>query len=78
MKWEDLKPGMSVRIAKGHGSGYGGRRGRILAVGTFEGSLKRIGALVDIAEPLLVVIEPEALEEMPEDQLPPGWEEFEV
>ncbi|MBT2287963.1 hypothetical protein J7E73_02230 [Paenibacillus albidus] len=78
MKWEELKPGMPVRIAAGHESGFGGRKGRVLAIGTFEGYNKRIGALVDIGEPLLLIIEPEALEPVPKDPLPPGWEEFEV
>jgi hypothetical protein len=33
---------------------------------------------VDIGEPLLVIIEPEALEEAPPNPLPPGWEEFNI
>lgn len=78
MKWEELKPGMPVRIAAEHDSGFGGRRGKVEAIGTFEGYSKRIGALVDIGEPLQVIIEPEALEPAPEEPLPPGWEEFEV
>jgi hypothetical protein len=75
MKWDELKPGLSVRITAGY---HAGKTGKVLAVGTFEGGAKRIGALVDIAEPLLVIMEPEALEEAPEEPLQPGWEEFEI
>ncbi|CQR51495.1 hypothetical protein [Paenibacillus riograndensis] len=78
MKWEELKPELPVRIAPGHESGFGGRTGKVVTVGTFEGYSKRIGALVDIGEPLLLIVEPEALEEASEDPLPPGWGEFEV
>lgn len=78
MKWEELKSGLSVRIVQGHTSGFGGRRGKVEAIGTFDGISKRTGALIDIGEPLLVIIEPEGLEEVSEDPLPPGWEEFEV
>lgn len=78
MKFDDLKPGMPVCIALDHPNGYGGRRGRVIAVGTFEGGPKRIGALVDIHEPCLLVVEPEDLEQVDPDPLPPGWEEFDV
>lgn len=78
MKWDELKRGLPVRIAAGHESGFGGRSGKVVAVGTFEGYSKRIGALIDIGEPLLLILEPEALEEAPEDPPPPGWEEFDV
>lgn len=78
MKWEELKPGLFVQIVQGHTSGFGGRRGKVEAIGTFEGYSKRIGALVDIGDPLLVIIDPGGLEKVPEDPLPPGWEEFEV
>ncbi|ASA22302.1 hypothetical protein [Paenibacillus donghaensis] len=77
MKLTDIKPGMRVRIAAKHPSGYGGRTGSVLAVGTFE-PLDQCGVLLDIGEALLTVIEPEALEEAPEEPLPPGWEEFEI
>ncbi|MBE9917671.1 hypothetical protein G8C92_27010 [Paenibacillus donghaensis] len=36
MKYEDLKPGLPVRIAPDHTSGYGGRGGIVLDVGTFH------------------------------------------
>jgi hypothetical protein len=75
MKWEELKPGLPVRIIEGY---HAGKIGKVLAVGTFEGGPYRIGALVDIAEPLLIIIDPNALQEVPEDPLPSGWEEFEV
>ncbi|WP_438497209.1 hypothetical protein [Paenibacillus sp. IHBB 3054] len=78
MKWEELKPGLPVRIAAGHESGFGGRSGKVVAVGTFEGYSKRIGALIDIGEPLLMVIEPEALEEEPKNPSTLGWEEFDL
>ncbi|KGE21097.1 hypothetical protein [Paenibacillus wynnii] len=75
MKWDELKPGLPVRITAGY---HAGKTGKVLAVGTFEGGPYRIGALVDILEPLLVIVGPEALEELPEYPLLPGWEEFEV
>ncbi|MNM10415.1 hypothetical protein D3C76_1773010 [compost metagenome] len=78
MKFEDLKPGMQIRIAANHISGYGGRTGKVIAIGTFEGGPKRIGALVDINEPCLLVIEPDDLDPVEPDPLPPGWAEFEV
>lgn len=78
MRWEELKPGQAVRIVENHNSGFGGRCGRVVAVGTFIGISERIGALVDIHEPLLVIIEPEALEEVGFDSLPPGWEELDI
>ncbi|MRN52012.1 hypothetical protein [Paenibacillus monticola] len=67
MKWEELKPWMSVRIVKDHTSGFGERRGKVEAIGTFEGISKRIAALVDIGEVLPVVLEPEGLNK---DDLP--------
>ncbi|MEK5026779.1 MULTISPECIES: hypothetical protein [Paenibacillus] len=63
MKWNELNPGLTVQIVEGHDSGFGGRCGEIISIGTFEGYSKRIGAMIDIGEPLLMVIEPEALEE---------------
>lgn len=57
---------MRVRIAANHQSGYGSRTGRVVAVGTFGGSYM-IGALVDIGEPLLAIIEPEGLEPAPDE-----------
>lgn len=63
MKWEELHPGMPVRITDGHVNGYGGRCGKVVAVGTFEGTGKRISALVDIGERSPVAIEPEGLED---------------
>lgn len=58
MKLEELHTGLPVRITSGS---HKGRTGRVLAVGTFEGGPKRIGALVDLGESLLIV-EPEGLE----------------
>ncbi|MNW61756.1 hypothetical protein D3C74_398420 [compost metagenome] len=78
MKLEDIKPGMQIRIAANHKGGYGGRKGRVIAVGTFEGRSERIGALVDIYEPCLLVIDPDDLDPIESDPLPPGWAEFEV
>ncbi|OKP91534.1 hypothetical protein A3842_02640 [Paenibacillus sp. P3E] len=78
MMLQKLKPGLVVRIIEGHESGFGGRQGKIIAVGTFQGGPKHIGALVDINEPLLINIESEGLEEAYDDPLPRGWEEFEV
>lgn len=58
---------LPVRITDGF------HTGKVIAVGTFEGGPYRIGALVDIGEPLLVIIvDPEALEEAPEEPLSPG------
>jgi len=68
MRTEELKQGMRVQIAADHKSGYGSRTGRIIAV----------EVTVDIGEPLLIRIDSEALEEVPEDPLPPGWEEVEI
>ncbi|WP_339189857.1 hypothetical protein MKY54_05485 [Paenibacillus sp. FSL P2-0121] len=78
MKWEELKPGQSVRIDENHNSGFGGRYGRVVAIGTFIGISERIGALIDIHEPLLLIIEPEALEEVDLESLQPGWEEVDL
>ncbi|KHL94581.1 hypothetical protein QW71_17020 [Paenibacillus sp. IHB B 3415] len=75
MKLEELKPGLPVRIMKGH---HAGKTGKVLAIGTFEGGPKRIGALVDIVELVLVIVEPEDIEELPEEPLPPGWGEVEI
>ncbi|AIQ45639.1 hypothetical protein R70723_06840 [Paenibacillus sp. FSL R7-0273] len=75
MKWEELKPGQPVKINAGY---HTGKTGIVVAVGTFEGGPYRIGALVDIAEPLLIIIRPESLEELPQKPLPSGWEEFEI
>lgn len=75
MKWEELKPGLPVKITEGY---HTGKTGKVVAVGTFEGGSYRIGALVDIAEPLLVIVEPEVLEELPAEPLPLGWGKFEV
>jgi hypothetical protein len=78
MRWEELKPEQSVRICDNHDSGFGGRCGSVVAIGTFIGISERIGALIDIHEPLLVIIEPEALEEVVLESLPPGWAEFDI
>ncbi|MEK4997085.1 hypothetical protein [Paenibacillus sp. FSL H7-0918] len=78
MRWEDLKPGQSVHICDNHDSGFGGRCGSIVAIGTFIGISERIGALIDIYEPLLIIIEPEALEDLDFESLPPGWAEFDI
>ncbi|NQX45365.1 hypothetical protein HQN87_08475 [Paenibacillus tritici] len=75
MKLEDLKPGLPVQITAGY---HKGKTGKVIAVGTFEGGPKQIGALVDIAEPVLVILEPGAMEKLPEKPLSPGWEEFEI
>ncbi|NOU83847.1 hypothetical protein GC101_33890 [Paenibacillus sp. LMG 31459] len=75
MKLEELKPGLPVQITKGY---HAGKTGKVITIGTFEGGPKRIGALVDIAEPVLVIMDPEALEKLLEEPLPPGWEQFEV
>jgi hypothetical protein len=56
----------------------GGRCGRVVAIGTFIGISERIGALIDIHEPLLIIIEPEALEEIDFEPIPPGWAEFDI
>lgn len=68
MRIEDLHLKSRVLIKEGHSSGYGGRTGRITAV----------EVTVDIGEPLLIRIDPGALEIMPEDPLPPGWEEVDI
>lgn len=75
MKLEELHTGLPVRITKGF---HAGKTGKVLSVGTFEGGPKRIGALVEIKEPGLVILEPEALEKLPEEPLPPNWEEVEL
>ncbi|MDR9857834.1 hypothetical protein RJP21_30025 [Paenibacillus sp. VCA1] len=79
MKFEDLTPGLPVRIADGHKSGFGGRGGIVLDVGTFQlisGEL-RIGALVSTGEAKLV-IEAADLEIVGLDPPDPGWEEFNI
>ncbi|MNY78360.1 hypothetical protein D3C86_2185740 [compost metagenome] len=68
MRTEDLHPNIRVQISADHPSGYGGQIGRVVAV----------EVTVDIGEPLLIRIDPESLERMPEDPLPPGWEEFDI
>lgn len=78
MKLEDLKPGLPIRIAPEHPNGYGGRKGKVIAIGTFEGGPKWIGALIDINEACLLIVEPEGLDPDQPDPLPPGWEEIEV
>lgn len=59
MKLEELHTGLPVRITSGF---HEGRTGRVLAVGTFEGGPKRIGALVDIGEKLPVICDPGGIE----------------
>ncbi|MGG1878120.1 hypothetical protein ABDI30_11205 [Paenibacillus cisolokensis] len=80
MKYEDLTTGMLVRIAPGHQSGYGGRVGHVIRVGTIEllsgGTIT--GALVDIGEGGLLAVKAEDLEPVELDPLQPGWAEFEV
>ncbi|WP_313640329.1 hypothetical protein [Paenibacillus sp.] len=68
MEAKELTLGGRIRIKKGHPNGYGDRKGRLVA----------IEVIVDIGEPLLLRVDPEALEVVPEDPLPPGWEEVEV
>lgn len=75
MKLEELRVGLPVRITTGF---HAGKTGKVIAVGTFEGGPKQIGALVDIADPVLVIAMPDELEKLPEAPLPPGWEEFEI
>ncbi|WP_160043107.1 hypothetical protein [Paenibacillus sp. USDA918EY] len=79
MKFEDLKPGLPVRIADGHKSGFGGRGGIVLDAGTFQliSGEHRSGALVDIGEARLV-IEAEDLEIVELPPPDPGWEEFNI
>lgn len=59
MRLEDLKSGLPVRITKGF---HAGKTGKVLSVGTFEGGPKRIWALVDLGESLLIIVEPEGIE----------------
>ncbi|GIO33980.1 MULTISPECIES: hypothetical protein [Paenibacillus] len=79
MKLEDLKPGLPVRIADDHMSGFGGRGGIVLDVGTFRliSGEFRIGALVSIGEARLVIeaADLEIVDLYPPD---PGWEEFKI
>ncbi|MEK3735529.1 hypothetical protein MKX64_24240 [Paenibacillus sp. FSL M8-0334] len=80
MIYEDLKPGMLVRIAPDHESGYGGRTGHVIRVGTIEllsgGTI--IGAIVDIDEGGLFAVEAEDLEPVDPDRTPPGWAELDI
>ncbi|MEK3969417.1 hypothetical protein [Paenibacillus sp. FSL H7-0323] len=81
MKQEDLKVGMSVRIAVGHSSGHGGRIGYVTKKGkfkSFDGSLEVEGAKIDIQEPLLVLVESEHLEGVKKEDLPKGWAEYDL
>ncbi|WP_339314412.1 hypothetical protein [Paenibacillus sp. FSL R10-2734] len=78
MRWEELMPGQSVCICENHNSRFGERRGTVVAIGTFIGISERTGTLIDIHEPLLVIIEPEALEEVDFESLPLGWAEFDI
>ncbi|AIQ70339.1 hypothetical protein [Paenibacillus graminis] len=81
MKFEDLHVGLPVRIAKGHGSGYGGKQGVVIGVGesvTLDKKQVIIGASVEIGGVFLVLIEAEFLDLVSEGKLPPGWSEFEV
>lgn len=80
MKFEELKQGLPVRIVESHKGGYGGRRGIVLDVGTFpliSGGSRR-GALVDIGETGLLVIEATYLEIAEIDPPDPGWEEYDI
>ncbi len=35
MKWNELNPVLTVQIVEGHDSGFGGRCGEIISIGTF-------------------------------------------
>lgn len=59
MKLEELQSGLPVRITEG---AHTGKTGRVLAVGTFEGGPQSIGALVDLGDSLLIIVEPEGIE----------------
>ncbi|WP_342547638.1 hypothetical protein NST69_27480 [Paenibacillus sp. FSL P2-0089] len=59
MRLEELKAGLPVRITTGI---HAGKKGTVLSVGTFEGGPKRIGALVDLGQSLLIIVEPEGIE----------------
>lgn len=78
MRIEDIRPGIDVHIIRDHPNGYGGRKGKVIAIGTFEGGPKTIGVLVDIYEACLIVVLPEHLDPIEPDPLPPGWEEIEL
>lgn len=70
---------MSVRITEGHSSGYGGRIGYVVNVGVFNSYDEMIsveGAKIDIQEPLLVLVEAEQLEPVKKEDLPVGWDEY--
>lgn len=68
MKIEELTLGVRVRIKDGF---HIGKIGIVIAKGTQT-------VLLDIGEPLLINVLPEHLEPVPEDPLPPGWEEVEI
>jgi len=68
MKAEELTLGLRVRVKDGF---HIGKIGIVLAKGTQT-------VLLDIGEPLLINVLPEHLEPVPEDPLPPGWEEVEI
>lgn len=68
MKLEDVTLGARVSITDGH---WKDRTGTVIAIGTRT-------ILLDIGEPLLISELPEHLEPAPEDQLPQGWEEFDI
>lgn len=81
MRLEDLHVGLPVRISEGHPSGYGSRVGNVVAVGeakTLDNKEVIKGATVDIGEVLLVMVDAESLERVSEEELPPGWAEFDV
>lgn len=81
MRLQDLHVGLPVRISKDHPSGYGGRVGNVVAVGearTLDNKDLIKGATVDIGEALLVMVAAESLEKVDDEELPPGWAEFEI
>ncbi|MNI75054.1 hypothetical protein D3C73_1311790 [compost metagenome] len=81
MRFEDLHVGLRVRIAEGHGSGYGGMQGVVIGVGesvTLDKKQVIKGASVELGGVFLVLVEAEYLEPAPEGNLPTGWSEFEV
>mgnify|MGYP007042748470 CR=1 FL=1 len=81
MKIEEISKGQRVRIAKGHGSGHGGRQGVVIDVGTFkllDGSGSITGAKVDIGEPLLVQVAAKDLSPLKKKPRERGWAEFDV
>ncbi|MNC46056.1 hypothetical protein D3C75_950520 [compost metagenome] len=81
MRFDDLYVGLSVRIAEGHGSGYGGSRGVVVGVGeavTLDKTQVIKGASVEIGGTFLVLVEAGFLDPAPEEETPPGWAEFDV